>query len=292
MTGANSGLGFETALGLAGAGAEVFLACRDRDRGGRAIGEIREAVPGAAVEPLDLDLADLGSVRAAAEAFSAKREALHLLVNNAGVMALPEGRTADGFERQLGTNHLGHFALTGLLLERLCRAPGARVVVVSSLMHRFGRVPEGDLRAARRYSRWGAYCDSKLANLSFALELGRRAAAAGLPIAVAAAHPGYTATELVFGGARMEGARWKTAVMRLGNRLFGQPAAVGALPTLYAAAADDVASGDYLGPSGPLELKGPPKRVKPSARARDPEAAARLWAASAAATGVKFLTDE
>ena len=289
MTGANSGLGFETALGLAGAGAEVFLACRDRGRCGRAIDEIRAAVPGAALEPLDLDLADLASVRAAAAAFSAKRGALHLLVNNAGVMALPEGRTADGFERQLGTNHLGHFALTGLLLEPLCRAPGARVVVVSSLMHRFGRVPTGDLRAARPYSRWGAYCDSKLANLSFALELGRRAAAAGLPIAVAAAHPGYTATELVFGGARMEGARWKAAFMRLGNRLVGQPAATGALPTLYAAAAEGVASGDYFGPSGLFELKGPPRMVRVSARARDAEAAGRLWAASAEATGVRYL---
>jgi NAD(P)-dependent dehydrogenase (short-subunit alcohol dehydrogenase family) len=292
VTGANSGLGFEIAAALARRGADVLLACRDPEKGARAIDAIRSDLPGAALELVALDLADLASVRGAAAAFSAKRRALHLLVNNAGVMALPEGRTADGFERQLGTNHLGHFALTGLLLDPLLRGNGARVVVVSSLMHRFGRMRFDDLNGERRrYRRWGAYCDSKLANLLFAFELARRLGAAGLPIVSAAAHPGYTSTELVFGGARLEGSRWKAGIMRLGNRLIGQKASVGALPALYAATSPDVENGGYFGPSGPLELAGAPKKVHAAARALCAEDAARLWEASAELTGVRYLEE-
>jgi NAD(P)-dependent dehydrogenase (short-subunit alcohol dehydrogenase family) len=289
VTGANSGLGFATAFALARRGAEVLLACRDRSKAAAAASSIRVEVPHAALEIVGLDLADLSSVRAAAAAFRAKREALHLLVNNAGVMALPHLETADGFELQLGVNHLGHFALTGLLLDGLVAAGGARVVAVSSLMHRFGRIRFDDLHASRRpYRRWGAYCQSKLANLMFALELDRRIRAAGLDVVAAAAHPGYAATELQAAGARLEGSRLKAAFMSVGNRLLGQPAAQGALPTLYAATAPDVRGGDFFGPGGFAALRGAPGKASASARARDPEAAARLWAASVAATGVEF----
>jgi NAD(P)-dependent dehydrogenase (short-subunit alcohol dehydrogenase family) len=289
VTGANSGLGYHTALELARHGAEVFLACRSRPKAEAAAAAIRAEVPGAALELLALDLAELASVRAAAGDFAKRREALHLLVNNAGVMALPALRTADGFERQFGVNHLGHFALTGLLIDLLARAGGARVVIVSSLMHRFGRLRFDDLHAERRsYGRWGAYCQSKLANLLFALELDRRLRAASIDVVAAAAHPGYAATELQGAGARIEGSRFKAWFMRVGNALLGQPAAQGALPTLYAATASDVRGGDFFGPRGFAALRGAPGRAAASARARDLEAAARLWAASAEATGVAF----
>jgi len=289
VTGANSGLGFATALELARHGAEVFLACRSRPRAEAAASSIRAEVRDAALELLDLDLADLASVRAAAASFCAKRGALHLLVNNAGVMALPHLRTADGFELQLGVNHLGHFALTGLLIDLLARAGGARVITVCSLMHKLGRIRFDDLHAERRpYRRWGAYCQSKLANLLFALELARRLEAASIGVVAAAAHPGYAATELQAAGARLGGPRVEAAIMRLGNRLVGQPAARGALPTLYAATAPGVRGGDFFGPGGFAALRGTPERAAPSARARDPEAASRLWAASLEATGVAF----
>jgi len=289
VTGANSGLGFHTALELARHGAEVHLACRDRAKAEAAASSIRAEAPNAALELVDLDLADLSSVRAAAAAFRAKREALHLLVDNAGVMALPHLKTADGFERQFGVNPLGHFALTGLLFDLLARTGGARVVILCSLMHRFGRIRFDDLHAERRrYGRWSAYCQSKLANLLFALELDRRLRAASFDVIAAAAHPGYAATELQAAGARLEGARFKAAFMGLGNRLLGQPAAQGAWPTLYAATAKDVRGGDFFGPNGFAALRGGPGKASPSARARNPETASRLWAASAEATGVAF----
>jgi NAD(P)-dependent dehydrogenase (short-subunit alcohol dehydrogenase family) len=289
VTGANSGLGFHTALELARHGAEVFLACRSRRRAEAAASSIRASVPGAAIELVDLDLADLALVRAAAAAFSARGRPLHLLVNNAGIMAVPPARTADGFESQLGVNHLGHFALTALLAAALARAGGARVVTVSSLMHRFGRIRFADLHAERRrYGAWGAYCQSKLANLLFTRELSRRLEAASIDVVAAAAHPGYAATELGSSSARLAGSRVKEGIMRLGNRLFGQPAALGALPTLYAATAPEVRGGDFFGPGGLWQLRGLPKRVAASARARSAEDAARLWAVSAAATGAEL----
>jgi NAD(P)-dependent dehydrogenase (short-subunit alcohol dehydrogenase family) len=289
VTGANSGLGFATALELARHGAEVHLACRDRIKAEAAASSIRAEVPNAALALVDLDLADLSSVGTAAAAFRERCEGLHLLVNNAGVMAVPHLKTADGFELQLGVNYLGHFALTGLLLDRLSRAGGARVVAVSSLMHRFGRIRFDDLHAERRrYGRWSAYCQSKLANLMFTLELHRRLEAASIDIVAAAAHPGYAATELQAAGARIGGSRLEAAIMRLGNRFLGQPAARGALPTLYAATAPDVRSGDFFGPGGFAALRGAPKKAAPSARALDAEAASRLWAASLEATGVTF----
>lgn len=289
VTGANSGLGFHTALELARHGAEVLLACRDLSKAEAAAASIRAEVPGAALALVELDLADLSSVRAAAAELLGKRGALHLLVNNAGIMAVPRAKTADGFELQLGVNHLGHFALTGLLAGLLAGTGGARVVTVTSLMHKLGRLRLDDLYAERRrYGAWGAYCQSKLANLLFNLELDRRLRAAALDVVAAAAHPGYAATELQGTSARLGGSRPQAAIMRLGNRLIAQPAARGALPSLYAATAPGVRGGDFFGPSGFAALRGGPGEAAASARARDAEAASRLWAASEEATSVRF----
>ncbi len=283
VTGANSGLGLAVARELARAGAAVVLACRDRARGEAAIAGIRTELPGAAVELGILDLADLGSVRAFAETFGGDR--LDLLVNNAGVMATPYRRTVDGFELQLATNHLGHFALTGLLLDRLVAAPAARVVSVSSLLHRSGRIDFDDLQSERSYRPWRAYSQSKLANLLFAFELDRRSRAAGVGLASVAAHPGYAATSLQANGPRRPIERVALAV---GKLLLAQGAAGGALPILRAACDPDLPSAAFIGPDGPGERRGHPRVVAPSPAALDPEAAARLWRVSSELTGVSY----
>jgi NAD(P)-dependent dehydrogenase (short-subunit alcohol dehydrogenase family) len=288
VTGGNSGLGLETARGLARRGATVVIACRDPGRARVALDDLRESAPAAEIDAMPLDLASLASIRAFAEAFLARHPRLDVLCNNAGVMALPYRETADGFEMQLGTNHLGHFALTGLLLPALLAAPGARVVNVSSSAHRAGRMRFDDLHGKRGYRKWPAYAQSKLANLLFTHELARRAAARGLDLTVAASHPGYAATNLQAASPRMSGSALGVRIMELGNRLFAQSAAMGALPTLYAATAPDVQSGDYFGPGGFIELWGHPTRVQPIRRARDPEAAERLWRVSEELTGVRF----
>jgi hypothetical protein len=288
VTGANSGLGYETALALAGRGAHVVLACRDAAKAGRALDAIRAAHPNASVEVVALDLSSLASVRDFAKEIGARFPRLDLLCNNAGVMALPPRRTADGFEMQLGTNHLGHFALTGLLLDQLLATPGARVVTVSSTLHRPGRIHWDDLHLDRSYGKWRAYAQSKLANLLFAFELDRRLRKAGAQCSSVAAHPGYAATNLQFAGPQMAGARLFERASALGNRLFAQSAAMGALPTLYAATEPAVASGDYIGPGGPAEMKGHPRPVGASARARNASDAARLWSVSEELTGVRF----
>lgn len=288
VTGANSGLGTETALALARRGAHVVLACRDAAKAQSALHGIRAASPAGSAEVMALDLASLASVRAFAEAFVAKHSRLDLLCNNAGVMAIPHRRTADGFEMQLGTNHLGHFALTGLLLPRLLDTPGARVVSVSSSAHRPGRMHWDDLQLERRYRKWRAYAQSKLANLLFAFELDRRLRGAGAPVMSVAAHPGYAATNLQVVGARMEGARFVEKILELGNRLLAQSAAMGALPTLYAATAPQVQGGDYFGPASLGEMWGHPRKVGATARARNPADAARLWELSEALTGVSY----
>jgi NAD(P)-dependent dehydrogenase (short-subunit alcohol dehydrogenase family) len=238
-------------------------------------------------QPRRLDLADLSSVRSFAEGWDGP---LDLLVNNAGVMALPHGLTADGFEMQFGTNHLGPFALTGLLIPALLLTARPRVVTVSSGVHRIGRIDIDDLQHERGYGRWRAYGQSKLANLLFAFELQRRADAAGAPLRSLAAHPGYAATNLQTAGPRMEGRRLRECVMRVGNALLGQSAPAGALPQLYAATAPDVRGGEYFGPRGPLESRGAPTRVKASARADDEVLAARLWEISEDLTGVTYET--
>ena len=281
VTGANSGLGLHTSLALARKGARVLMACRDTGRGQAALDRVRAEVPAAAVELVQLDLASLASVRAAAEDVAGRVSALDLLVDNAGVMAIPRSVTADGFERQLGTNHLGHFALTGQVLPLLLAAPAPRVVVVSSTAHRMGRITFEDLQSERSYARWRAYGQSKLANLLFARELQRRAAST--PLLVAAAHPGYAATHLQSG----QGSFLLEAFMKVGNALVAQSDADGALPSLYAATMPDVRPGDYWGPAF-AELRGAPTRVGRSAAARDDAVARRLWEVSESLTGVSY----
>jgi NAD(P)-dependent dehydrogenase (short-subunit alcohol dehydrogenase family) len=288
VTGANSGIGYEAALELARARATIVLACRRMDSANAAAEQIRRAAAGAAVEVMELDLASLASVRAFAEAFKRAHQKLDVLVNNAGVMALPYRKTADGFEMQFGTNHLGHFALTGLLLDQLLATEGARVVTVSSTAHRLGKIRFDDLNWEHGYRKWYAYGQSKLANLLFMFELDRQARRAGAKLISVACHPGYAATNLQAAGPRMSGAslmEWGTAVA---NRVFAQSAAMGALPTLYAAAAPDVTGGDYFGPEGFQEMWGSPVKVSCSAAARDEAAAAHLWSVSEALTQVRY----
>jgi NAD(P)-dependent dehydrogenase (short-subunit alcohol dehydrogenase family) len=288
ITGANSGIGYEAALELARKGAHVVLACRDQGKGRGAVDAIEAKHRAASVSLMELDLADLKSIRRFADAVRDAHPALHGLLNNAGVMAIPYRRTADGFEMQFGTNHLGHFALTGLLLDRLLATPGARVVTVSSNAHKFGAMRWDDLQWERGYRKWFAYSQSKLANLLFANELQRRLSAAKAgPISVAC-HPGYAATNLQGAGPRMQGSSIAAAVMELANRVFAQNAAMGALPTLYAATAADVRGGDYIGPDGLGEQWGHPKKVRSIARAHDAEAQRRLWEASERLTGVRY----
>ncbi len=288
VTGGNGGIGLEAARMLAKRGARVLLACRNADKTAAALNLLRRDLPGAEVEALPLDLASLASVRTFAQKFLDGNARLDLLVNNAGVMAIPRRATADGFEMQIGTNHLGHFALTGLLLDRLLVTPGARVVNVSSGAHRMGRMGWADLQSERRYRRWSAYGQSKLANLLFSFELARRLRASGSTLASVACHPGYAATDLQFVAARMDGWKLLEWPMHLGNALFAQSARAGALPTVYAALAPDVASGDYIGPDGFGEMRGSPRKVGASAFARSETDARRLWELSEELTGVRW----
>ncbi len=288
ITGANSGIGYEAALRLAAKGAHVVLACRDLARGQHAAEAIKAAHASALVTVMQLDFADLASIRRSAETLRANHPALHGLCNNAGVMAIPYRTTADGFEMQLGTNHLGHFALTGLLLDRLLATPGARVVTVSSNAHKFGAMRWDDLQWTRGYRKWFAYSQSKLANLLFAHELQRRLAAAGADLISVACHPGYAATNLQTAGPRMQGSSLGEAVMGLANRLFAQSALMGALPTLYAATVPAVRGGDYIGPDGLGEQWGHPTAVQSNARSHDAEAQRRLWEISEQLTGVRY----
>jgi NAD(P)-dependent dehydrogenase (short-subunit alcohol dehydrogenase family) len=288
ITGANSGLGFEAAMALAGKGAQVVLACRDQAKGRAAEEQIRARHPRAATALMPLDLCSLADIRRFADAARAAYPSIDVLMNNAGVMALPYRQTADGFEMQFGTNHLGHFALTGLLLDRLLAAPGARIVTVSSGAHRMGRIRFDDLHGQQRYRKWPAYAQSKLANLLFAYELQRRLSAAGAAAISVAAHPGYAATNLQAAGPKMLGSSFLERVMDLGNRLFAQSAAMGALPQLYAAVAPAVRGGEYYGPSSIGELWGPPRVVTSTARSRDEGAARRLWEVSEELTGVTY----
>jgi len=271
VTGANSGLGAVIATELARAGANVIVACRDPARGEQAAA----AMPGH-TEVRRLDLADLASVRT----FAAGLDEIAVLVNNAGVMATPKGRTRDGFERQIGTNHLGHFALTGLLLGRITD----RVVTMSSTAHRNGHIDLNDLNwERRRYQRWGAYGQSKLANLLFTYELQRQLTAAGSDRKALAAHPGYAATNLQF-----HTDSFQDRAMAVTNRLFAQSAQMGALPALYAATLPSIPGGSYVGPNGPFEQRGYPKVVRSNRRSYDEATAAALWSLSEKLTGVTF----
>ena len=285
VTGANSGLGLEASRELARRGAAVVLACRDLAKGRRALEEVRATASGPPPRLAQLDLADLASVAAFAAATDEAHPAgLDLLIDNAGIMAAPRRLTSDGFESQLGTNHLGHFALAGRLLPALLRSRAPRVVTVSSVAHRMGRIDFDDLQGTRRYRRWRAYGQSKLANLLFALELDRRARAAGSALVSVAAHPGYAATKLQTSSPPAH----EALAMRLLNPLVAQSAAMGALPVLFAATVEDLPGSTYIGPDGPGEVRGHPRPVGASRRARDPEVARRLWEVSERLTGVGF----
>ena len=284
VTGGNSGLGKITARELARHGARVVIAARNRGKGETAAREIREAVPGAQVEVRELDLSSLESVRAFAADFADGAAALDLLVNNAGIMQTPPSRTAEGYELQLGTNHLGHFALTGLLLEALARGSAARVVTLSSNEHKGGHIHFDDLQLERGYAPRKAYQQSKMANALFGIELDRRLRAADSPILSVLAHPGYSATNLQSTGPTGMSA----FAMRIGNALLAQTAERGALPQLYAATAPGVRGGQYFGPSGFQEMRGDPTEVQAVPEARDPEIARRLWTVSEELTGVTF----
>jgi len=306
VTGANSGLGLATARELARAGAQVVLAVRDTAPGGRgtalrgrgtalagrgtsrgdaAAERIRSAVPGAALEVAPLDLADLDSVRAFADGRLATGLPLDLLINNAGVMAAPRRLTKDGLESQFATNHLGHFALTGLLMPALLKAPAPRVVTVSSWLHRRGTMRFDDLQGERKYDRWDAYGQSKLANLMFCFELQRRATDADTALRSLAAHPGYARTNLQFAATdRFH----EKAVGWIGNRLLAQSAEMGALPTLYAATVPDLPGGTFIGPGGRKEQRGYPTVVTAAGKAYDEQAWRRLWDVSEELTGVHY----
>jgi NAD(P)-dependent dehydrogenase (short-subunit alcohol dehydrogenase family) len=286
VTGANAGIGLETAAALAGAGATVVLACRNLDKAGSARREIEGRAPGALVELLHLDLADQAQIAEAAEEARERFPRIDRLVNNAGVMALPHSLTADGFEMVIGTNHFGHFAFTGRILPALLTTPGSRVVTVSSMSHRLGRIRWDDLEGRRSYSKPRAYAQSKLANLLFAFELQRRLVLAGAGTISVAAHPGFASTEIGQRSVSSEGV--VDGLKRTVGERYVPSAAEAAGPSLRAATAADVYGGQYYGPSGIGGIKGPPVATAPAQRALDEEAQARLWQLSVERTGVGF----
>jgi NAD(P)-dependent dehydrogenase (short-subunit alcohol dehydrogenase family) len=288
VTGANSGLGFETTKALAAKGAHVVMACRNTERGETARRDIERDQPDASLAVHELDLANLASVEAFAGAVDDEYDRLDALCNNAGVMHLPRRETADGFEMHIGTNHLGHFALTGRLLSKLRATPDSRVVTVSSELHRRGELDFDDLHGEDGYDRYAAYSQSKLANLLFAYELQRRLDAAAADTISVACHPGYAATNLQFAGPEMEGSRLRKTVMWVGNLLFAQDAAQGALPQLYAMTAPGVSGGDFYGPGGFMSMRGAPESQRSNAASHDAVDARRLWELSEEVTGVTY----
>ena len=280
VTGANRGLGLEIAVALAGAGAHLVVATRDEVKGADTVQEVIRQVPGAHIDALTLDQADLGSIRRFAEQFRARFDRLDLLINNASAILVPQSKTRDGFEMHFGVNHLGSFALTGLLIDRLMATPDARIVNTSSTAHRMVKgLDLADLHSdAIPYKEMQAYGKSKLAALLFTAELDRRLRKAGSSTRAVAAHPGYSNTSPKGG-----------FLMRLATDIFAQPAAMGALPQLYAATAPGVEGNDYIGPGGPAEMRGYPAKVDRTPAAKDQATAERLWRISEELTGVRFL---
>ncbi len=287
ITGANNGLGLHAATELAGAGARIVLACRNQETGRAALAQVQAKNGNADHHLIALDLADLSSVRDAAAAANEIAPVLDVLINNAGLMAIPKARTADGFEMQIGTNHFGHFALTDGLLPALLKASAPRVVTLASIAHRQGAVKLDDINYERRmYTRMGAYNQSKLANLLFSAELARRSAAAGLPLISIAAHPGVAATNLFDSMVpRIPGA---LPMLHLGLRIVGTAEDKGALSQLYAATMSDVVNDDYLGPNAMFGMKGPVRRSPRTRRAGSTKLAAALWNKSVELTGATF----
>jgi len=277
ITGANSGLGLESARAMAEKGAHVIMACRNPHKAEAAASTIRAQTPAAELELAELDLASLASVRTFAERVLARHKRLDVLLNNAGIMAIPQRRTVDGFEMQFGTNHLGHFALTARLFDLLGRTPGARIVNVASQAHVLAKMRWHDLDWQQGYAPWAAYGMSKLANLLFTRELARRIEKRGAGLLAAAAHPGYAATNLQYAAPEMNGKKLTAKVLRTVNPLLGQPPDMGALPQLYAAIATDVTPRDYIGPDGFLGGRGHPVRAWSAPQSRDQLAMQRLW---------------
>jgi NAD(P)-dependent dehydrogenase (short-subunit alcohol dehydrogenase family) len=277
VTGANSGIGFETARALAMKGATVVMACRNMQKGEAAAEKIRAEHPLASLDVKALDLADLSSVRQFADQFTSHYERLDMLINNAGVMATPYQKTVDGFEKQFGTNHLGHFALTGLLFDKLRGTPGSRVVTVSSYGHLMGGFLFNDFNSERFYQKWLAYSKSKLANLLFTYELQRKLQQDGYGTISVGAHPGYASTNLQ-----------SNTVFRRLNPFFAQSQEMGALPTLYAATAEDIVGGEYIGPGGFLNQRGYPTKHHSGKASYDQDTAQMLWEQSEKMTEIKY----
>ena len=292
VTGANSGLGFHVAAEFARRGADVLLACRNAERGRAALERLRAEVADSGVqasaEVVPLDVADLASVRRAASDVLHRRSSVDVLVNNAGVMVPPFGRTVDGFETQVGTNHLGHFAFTGLLLPALLAGGGARVVSVASVAHRVGRLNRLNYQSERSYQKWLAYGQSKLSNLLFAFELQRRASAVGAPLTAVGAHPGLSTTNLWQATPFDAGSRVGGVLSAVFGRAVGQPASQGAWPLERAASDPAVVGGEFFGPDGFGQWRGFPVPVQAAAHAYDTSDAAWLWARSVEWTGVDY----
>lgn len=288
VTGANSGLGYETSLALARKGAQVVMACRNMEKGQKAFDDIRKLIPDTKLELMQLDLSSLESVRTFAADYLKRYDQLDLLINNAGVMAIPRRETVDGFEMQFGTNHLGHFALTGLLLDVILKTPGSRIVNVSSVAHTMGTINFDDLHGEKEYTRYGAYGQSKLANLLFTFELQRKLEITGAQTISVAAHPGYSATNLQHVPAQATNNFLDKLLTSLGNRFMAQSQEMGTLPQLYAAVAPDVKGGAYYGPDGFMETRGYPTEVQARPKAHDRVVAERLWQVSEELTGVTY----
>ncbi len=284
VTGANSGLGLATTRELARRGARVIMACRSTDKGESAASDIRRAAPEAKLDVRPLDLGSLESIQAFANDLDLEAGRLDLLINNAGIMMTPQQTTHDGFELQLGTNHLGHFALTGLLLDTVQSAEAGRVVTLSSIEHKSGHIEFDDLQSEDGYAPRKAYRQSKLANAIFGVELDRRLRAAGSSAVSVLAHPGYSDTNLQTTGPTGP----MKAILKVGNKLLAQDADMGALPTLYAATAPGVEGGDFYGPDGFKEMRGNPTHVDVIPEARDPGVASRLWDVSEELTGIRY----
>lgn len=290
VTGANSGLGFYTAKGLASKGAEVIMACRNTGKAESALKEIISEIPNAKLRMMELDLSDLTSVKSFVSNFKRAYSRLDILINNAGIMAIPFRRTADGFEMQFGVNHMGHFALSGQLFNVLRSTPHSRIVVVSSAAQKIGNIDFDSIHSERKYRKWAAYGRSKFANMLFMLELADRLRNSGKDMIVTAAHPGYAASNLLEKGPAMKGRTWLVKAGHLANRIAAQSTEMGALPILYAATSEDVINGGYYGPGGFFGMRGYPDQVNPKNTRITRQLKEDLWKYSEEHTGVSFMS--
>jgi NAD(P)-dependent dehydrogenase (short-subunit alcohol dehydrogenase family) len=291
ITGANSGLGFSTTKILAEHGAKVVMACRSLDKAEQAKEEIEKEVDEPDLEVMELDLSDLESVKSFSEEFKQKYDSLDILCNNAGLMALPRRETEDGFEMQLGVNHVGHFALTAHLIDLIVEASG-RVVNQSSMAHEDGEIDFDDLMSEKNYSKWGAYGQSKLANLLFTYELNRRLEDKDIDVESVACHPGISDTNLFKIGPKMEHSKIKLYLGQMISKIFGQSPSKGCLPMLYAATSEQIQGGEYIGPDGFKHARGYPEKQGSSEASHNEEDAKKLWERSEELTGLKFKIPE